>query len=128
MKTSNLLRSSAVLLGVLVISEPTRAELNYPTVGKTTTHECTGPYGDFTSTVVWIKDGIIRDEGHISGRGDTFEEKERLGIGTTLFRERDRGEWLDHPGHINDGVLYVRDLDCFIHCDRLGCFPAPPIM
>ena len=97
MQTSNFLRSFAVLLGVLAISEPARAELNYPAVGKTTTYECTGPYGgQRTSTVVWIKDGIIREEGHISGRGDTFVEQELLGMGTTLFKQRDRAD--------NDGV------------------------
>ena len=93
MKTANLLLGYAVLLGVLAMAEPTRAELNYPTVGKTTIYECTGPYGrQQTLAVVWIKDGIIREEGHSSGRGDTFVEQELLGVGTTLFKQRDRAD------------------------------------
>jgi hypothetical protein len=88
MKTANLLLGYAVLLGVLAMAEPTRAELNYPTVGKTTTYECTGPYGrQQTLAVVWIKDGIIREEGHSSGRGDTFAEQELLASGTKTSTE-----------------------------------------
>ena len=45
-----------------------------------------------TSKVVRVENGIIREEGHTSGRGETFVEETLLGIGTTLFKKRDRAD------------------------------------
>ena len=72
---------------------PRHAVLKFPKVGTTATWECSGPYGGKrTFKVVRVEDGIMRWEGHISGRGESFGEETLLGIGTTLFKKRDRAD------------------------------------
>ena len=82
-----------VLVSICLIAAPAHAELKMPKVGATTTWECTGPYGEaLTYTVVRVENGIIRAEGVIRGRGEVFAEQTLVGIGTTLFKERDRAD------------------------------------
>lgn len=78
------------LQGVGVAAYPAHAEMKMPKVGTVGTWECSGPYGsERTSKVVRVENGIIREEGYTSGRGETFVEQTLLGIGTTLFKKLD---------------------------------------
>ncbi len=85
--------TGCVILGIGLITASAHAELKMPKVGATVTYECTGPYGgERMSKVVWVENGIIREEGFTSGRGETFVEETLVGIGTTLFKKRDRAD------------------------------------
>jgi len=92
-------RTSPMLLGlaagavILTMSvSPGRAEIKPPKVGQTAKYQCTGEYGkERIFKVVWIKGGLIRREGTIDGK-KSFVEEYLNGIGTTLFKTRDRAD------------------------------------
>jgi len=84
------LAAGAVMLAVA--ATPGRAEITPPKVGQTAKYQCTGEYGkQRTFKVVRVEDGLIRREGAIDGK-KTFVEEYRNGIGTTLFKTRDRAD------------------------------------
>ena len=93
----------ALSMSLGVAAYPAHADIKFPKVGATATWECSGPYGSKrTSKVVRVENGIIREEGHTSGRGETFVEETLLGIGTTLFKKRDRADGKGERGQKYD--------------------------
>ena len=83
----------ALSMSLGVAAYPAHADIKFPKVGATGTWECSGPYGSKrTFKVVRVENGIIHEEGYIAGRGDSFVEETLLGIGTTLFKKRDRAD------------------------------------
>ena len=82
--------SAVFSLGIL--ASPGRAEIKTPRVGQSGKYECTGAYGkERIRKVVRVEGGLIRSEGTIDGK-KSFVEEYLNGIGTTLFKTRDRAD------------------------------------
>ncbi len=93
MKSAIRIAMMALSMSLGVAAYPAHADIKFPKVGAAGTWRCTGPYGSERSfKVVRVENGIIRIEGHISGRGETFAEFPLFGIGTTLNKKVDRAD------------------------------------
>lgn len=80
------------LFSVGVFGSPARAEIKTPRVGEISKYECTGEYGEETIfKVVRVEGGLIRREGTTDGK-KAFVEEYLNGIGTSLFKTRDRAD------------------------------------
>ncbi len=73
MKSAIRIAMMALSMSLGVAAYPAHADIKFPKVGATGTWECSGPYGSKrTFKVVRVENGIIREEGYTSGRGETF--------------------------------------------------------